>query len=96
MSEESCLRLCFETLAGFLVATTVLVYPLSANDSGSSINGIYRGTIGRQQIVLEMGEYLPGERSSAFPSGRGGTTIWIGQLSFSPKNMFPKSLPLSR
>ena len=61
MSEERRLRLCFETLAGFLVATTVLVYPLSANDSGSPINGIYRGTIGRQPIVLEIGVDLPRE-----------------------------------
>lgn len=41
------------------LVTLLLSAPLMADDQPRPIDGIYRGTIGRQQVVVEMGLVLP-------------------------------------
>ncbi|HEY6351980.1 MAG TPA: hypothetical protein VI636_21505 [Candidatus Angelobacter sp.] len=49
----------FRVLAGLFIALTQVAQPMHAEGVPGSINGIYRGTIGREQIVLEMGVEPP-------------------------------------
>ena len=56
MTEKNESRNFFPLLVIFLMAAASLAEELPADHRLSSIGGIYRGTLGREQIVVEVGE----------------------------------------
>lgn len=56
MSEKKKSRIFLPALAIFLFAMASFARELPSDDRSKSVNGIYRGTLGREQIVVEIGE----------------------------------------